>query len=107
MIGRRAFGFIEVNRPVKTDTDYSGDRVTYELAFKARADILHKAGNKVIDSGEIFSSYQVVFVIGYWYKDRIKSDMQIVYDGKTYEIMDVNPQRAQKQITITAEVINE
>lgn len=96
---------IIVKRPVKKDSDFSVDSVTYEDFIKTRAQVLHDKGSRGFVAGEIVNLIVKTFVI--WIHHKVNEEMIIAYNGRLYRILDIDKDKRKMSITIKTEVINE
>ena len=92
-------------KPVLNETDYSSSEHTYEEAFKTHARVVHSSGSRAIEADRIVNPFTVKIMIRMYHE--VSRDMIIVYNREHYQILDINPDRANNCKVITAEVINE
>lgn len=92
-------------RPVLNETAYSSSEHTYEEAFRTHARVVHSSGNRSIEADRIVNPFTVKIMIRMYHK--VEHGMIARIGNDRYQILDINPQRSQNCITITAEVIHE
>lgn len=95
---------ITFTKPISVDTDFSKND-EYVDYITTRANVYHNRGNKIIEAREVFTSFTVTFEIRMFHK--IESNMRIRHNGKTYSILDINPEPDKQRISIIAEILNE
>ena len=92
-------------RPVSNETDYSSSEPSYVEAFRTFACVTHNSGSRGSEADRIVNPYTVKIVIRMYHK--VEHGMIARIGNDRYQILDINPQRSQNCITITAEVIHE
>lgn len=92
-------------KPVLNETDYSSSEHTYEEAFRTHARVVHSSGSRTVEADRIVNPFTVKIMIRMYHE--VSRDMIIVYNRERYQILDINPDRANNCKVITAEVINE
>lgn len=92
-------------KPVLNETDFSSSEHTYCEAFKTHARVVHSSGRRTVEADRIVNPFTVKIMIRIYHE--VSRDMIIVYNRERYQILDINPDRANNCKVITAEVINE
>ena len=67
--------------------------------------MVHSSGSRTIEADRIVNPFTVKIMIRMYHE--VSRDMIIVYNRERYQILDINPDRANNCKVITAEVINE
>lgn len=97
---------IQIQKPVTTETQYSGGETDYEDYITTRAQVIHSGNGRRTSESEIIANvYTVKFIIRIYHK--VKYGMIVMHEGIRYHILDINPEKVKQCITITAEVWNE
>lgn len=73
--------------------------------INTRADISYKSGARVDDNNELFFSYNVIFGVRYYHQ--INELDRVVWNGKYYRIMAIQPEKKIQRKLLHCELINE
>ena len=107
MISGRLNKCIIIEKFKSTVNEFGEETAQYVSTYKTRADVLYDNGNRVNENGEIFFSYSKTFVVWYHYNNLITELDRILYGGKYYRIMSLEPVKENKMLYIKTELINE
>lgn len=96
---------INVLQPVVTTNDYGEETTTWQNVYNTKARLVHTGGNRMNVNNEIFYNYTKTFQIRSYVP--IQEYDRILWDGKQYRILDIEPDRQQQQITVKTELVND
>lgn len=96
---------ITIQRPVKSESEFSGVVSTYENYITTRANVTHVSGKLAKSGSEVFLSSTVQFSIRHYHD--VAYGMMILHKGSKYKITDINPVKSTQSIIITGELVNE
>jgi SPP1 family predicted phage head-tail adaptor len=85
--------------------EFGATNVSWQPFKNTKARVTYNSGNRTNDVNEVFFAYEVVFTIRIYHQ--IDENMRIIWQGKKYRILSIERQKAQQQIVIKAELINE
>jgi SPP1 family predicted phage head-tail adaptor len=83
-------------------SDSDGEPYLPVLVFEAYADVEVKSGRQLYEIGEVVTSEVITCMM--WYDPRANNDMFIKWEGKTFEIQHIKPDREKKAMLITARI---
>lgn len=96
---------IEILKNVITKNEFGEDNSEWVSMHKTRARLIHDNGTRTIENGGIFHDYTKTINIHYYVDvndfDRIK------WNGRQYQIQDIEPSDDKSYKTIRMEVIND
>ena len=96
---------IDVLKPVVTVNDYGEETTDWQNIYTTKARLVHTGGNRMNVNDEIFYSYTKTFQIRNYVP--VQDYYRILWDGKQYRILDIEPDRQQQQITVKTEIVND
>lgn len=96
---------IDVLKPVVTVNDYGEETTDWQNIYTTKARLVHTGGNRMNVNDEIFYSYTKTFQIRNYVP--VQDYYRILWDGKQYRILDIEPDRQQQQITVKTELVND
>nr|DAJ56075.1 MAG TPA: putative head-tail adaptor [Caudoviricetes sp.]DAU72605.1 MAG TPA: putative head-tail adaptor [Caudoviricetes sp.] len=82
---------------------FGGGDLEWVEAFKTRGFERHKTGNLSVLDDEIYQSVIVQFELHYYNRTRVKPYMRLRRRGELFRITDIEENRIEKKIVITAE----
>lgn len=96
---------ISIERPSIAQNDFGANSIQWQKHIQTRADVTFESGTRVTENNEVIFSYNKVFTIRY-YHDIDEKD-RIIWNGKKWRILSLEPDKAKQLITIKTELINE
>lgn len=96
---------IEILTPTIVKNSYGEETTTWSPKCKTRASVLHKAGGKRISNDDIIVDYTKTIQVRY-YIDVDEYD-RILYDGKLYQILDIESDRHLQCKTLNIKQLHE
>lgn len=94
---------IIIQKPVTIKNEYGATTNSWQDYILTRADIRFDSGNRLNENSEIIHSYTKTFIVRHYHP--ITENMRIIYKGKKYRILCINPETLKQ--TIITELINE
>ena len=96
---------ISIERPSIAQNDFGANSIQWQKYIQTRADVTFESGTRAIENNEVIFSYNKVFTIRY-YHDIDEKD-RIIWNGKKWRILSLEPDKTKQLITIRTELINE
>ena len=96
---------ISIERPSIAQNDVGANSIQWQKHIQTRADVTFESGTRATENNEVIFSYNKVFTIRY-YHDIDEKD-RIIWNGKKWRILSLEPDKAKQLITIRTELINE
>ena len=96
---------ISIERPFVEQNEYGANGIQWRAHITTRADVQFETGTRATENNEVIFSYNKVFTIRY-YHDIDEKD-RIIWNGKKWRILSLEPDKAKQLITIRTELINE
>ena len=96
---------ISIERPSIAQNDFGANRIQWQKHIQTRADVTFESGTRATENNEVIFSYNKVFTIRY-YHDIDEKD-RIIWNGKKWRILSLEPDKAKQLISIKTELINE
>ena len=88
------------------DRNSFGEQIqTWNTAYTCRADVKFSKGSRAILAGEVWNPTSVVITCRR--SDKINNRQRIRWEGNQYNIVSMNPDAADRSLTIIADLINE
>lgn len=88
------------------DRNSFGEQIqTWNMAYTCRADVKFSKGSRAILAGEVWNPTSVVITCRR--SDKINNRQRIRWEGNQYNIVSMNPDAADRSLTIIADLINE
>lgn len=96
---------IEVWEKTLTTNDFGEETEEWTLKYTTKARLVHNGGNRVIENSEVFFAHTKTFEV----RDYVAVDDydRIVWNGKKYRILNIEPDKAQMKLTIKTELIDD
>ena len=107
MISGRLNKYITVEKLTSKVNEFGEETAVYETKYRTRADVVNDSGNRITENGEIFFSYNKTFILWYYHSKLITEVDRILYDGKYYRILTLEPVKENKMLYVKTELINE
>lgn len=96
---------ISIERPSIAQNDFVANSIQWQKHIQTRADVTFESGTRATENNEVIFSYNKVFTIRY-YHDIDEKD-RIIWNGKKWRILSLEPDKTKQLITIRTELINE
>lgn len=96
---------ITVQRPTITKDEYGANKTVWNNIINTRSDVQYDNGNRGTENNEIVFNYSKVFTIRYYHK--VDEKDRIIWNGKKYRILSIEPNKEHQKLTIRTELINE
>lgn len=96
---------IEILTPTIVKNSYGEETTTWSSKYITRASVLHKAGGKRISNDDIIVDYTKTVQVRY-YIDVDEYD-RVVWNGKVYQILDIDSDRHLQCKTLNIKQIHE
>lgn len=96
---------IEIYREVKTQNQFGELVSSMQLVYTTMAKVTHMSGSRTVINSEIQFPYSKQFVVRKYVP--VEDEDQILYNGKYYRILSIDPDPILWQQTILAELVNE
>ena len=96
---------VEVLSSVITTNDYGEETTEWESTYTTRARLVHNGGGRTSENDEVFYASMKVFQVRLYVP--INEYCRIKWNGNVYRVLDIEPDKAQQQLTIKAELIND
>lgn len=96
---------IEILQPDVATNDFGEESTNWVSIYTTKARLVHTGGNRTIQNDEIFYSYTKTFQIRNYVP--VQEYDRILWNGKQYRILDIEPDKQQQQITIKTELVND
>ena len=88
------------------DRNSFGEQIqTWIPTYTCRADVKFSKGSRAILAGEVWNPTSVVITCRR--SDKINNRQRIRWEGNQYNIVSINPDAADRSLTIIADLINE
>lgn len=88
------------------DRNSFGEQIqTWKLVYSCRADVRFSKGSRAIQVGEVWNPTSVVITCRR--NEKINNRQRIKWEGSLYNIVSINPDVADRSLTIVADLINE
>ena len=87
-----------------TKDAYGAITTSYKDKYVLKAEKIKSSGKKTIDNEEIFNTNSLQFRL---YNKPITSNMQVIFKGDKYKIMNIDNNEFQNEMLIEIELINE
>ena len=96
---------IEIWRKTLTVNDYGEETEEWNSIYSTRARLLHDGGSRVIDNQQVFYDHAKTFQI----REYVPVDDydRIMWKGKFYRILNIEPDTAKMQQIIKTELIDD
>lgn len=102
MIAGRLNKLVTVEHCRETDDNSLGEETArYIDRFSIRADVVWGQGRREVDL-EIVYSYNVTFIVWLYLYDRIKEGDFLIYAGKSYRVVSMEPVPEQRMLYLRA-----
>lgn len=98
---------IEIRRPVTEVNRFREEETRYIDITKTRAEVRHDRGNRLEENGEIVHAYDVTFIVWLYVRDHVEENDIIMWEGKSYRIISLEPVEESKILYIKTATINE
>lgn len=98
---------IEIESVQKVERDSLGGERTKTRIISTRADIRHDRGSRIDDNGEIFHPYDITFIVWLYIKDHIDDYDTVIWEGRRYRIVTLEPVRETQILYIKCTLENE
>ena len=100
--------FIVIEEKRTMTNEYGEEEQTfYTEKIRTRAEVINDSGNRSVDNGEIFYSYNKTFVLWDYYEKVINEFNRIIYQEKAYRIISIDVVKESKLIYVKTELIDE
>lgn len=96
---------ITIQEPVAIKDGYGANSIDWRDVISTRSNVTYNSGNRQNQNNEIVHSYTVTFTVRYYHK--VNENMRILWNGKKYRILCINPELYKQSTTIVTELINE
>ena len=96
---------IEILQPDVATNDFGEETTNWVSIYTTKARLVHTGGNRTVQNDEIFYSYTKTFQIRNYVP--VQEYDRILWNGKQYRILDIEPEKQQQQITIKTELVND
>lgn len=96
---------ITILESVVTVNDYGEEDTVWEVKFTTKAHVLHDGGTRTDINDEIVYTNLKTFEVRY-YVPILEFD-RILWEGKTYRVLNIDPNRDKQKLTIRAELVND
>ena len=97
---------ISVEKPEVVSDEFGANSLQWvNLIPKTRAKVTYSSGNRTNENNEIIFSYEVIFTVRFYHP--ITERMRIIWEGQKYRILSIEKDKAQRQLIIKTELINE
>lgn len=96
---------IDVITPKIITNDYGEQTTEWELKYSTRARLIHTSGNRIEPNGEIFYSYTKTLEVRSYVP--VDDFDRIIWNGKQYRILDIEPNVEQMKKIIRMELVND
>lgn len=96
---------ITIQRPTITKDEFGANKTVWNDIINTRSDVQYDSGNRVTENNEIVFNYSKVFTVRYYHK--VDEKDRIVWNGKRYRILSIEPNKSHQKLTIRTELINE
>ncbi|MDR2791678.1 MAG: phage head closure protein [Tannerellaceae bacterium] len=98
---------IDIEGLVSTSDAFTTKNGYQVIYYNVPASVTHLRGGKSVEADEVVTEYTVKFIVRYHFRNTLDVAQRILYGGKKYEILDINPLRSMQQVEITARIIEE
>lgn len=96
---------IEILKPDVSTNDFGEETTDWISIYTTKARLVHTGGNRTVQNDEVFYSYTKTFQIRNYVS--VQEYDRILWNGKQYRILDIEPEKQQQQITIKTELVND
>lgn len=107
MISGRLNKNILIEKLVTQINEFGEETTEYVTTYKTRADVVYDNGNRTVENGEVFFSYNKTFILWYYFTKVLTELDRILYEGKYYRILSLEPVQESKILYVRTELINE
>lgn len=106
MLAGKLNTLIEVQEPILLENEL-GEVMDnkYKKKFQTKSQVIYKNGSTNIENNEIFTSYNIQFIIRYYHN--IKITDRIIYDNNPYTIDSIEKDKQYQLQRINAKIQNE
>jgi SPP1 family predicted phage head-tail adaptor len=96
---------ITIEQQINNKGEFGATNISWVPYKSTKARCTYSSGNRTNENNEIFFAYEVIFTIRIYHK--VSENMRIIWEGRKYRILAIEKQKAQQQIVIKTELINE
>lgn len=96
---------ITIQRPTMTRDKFGANTTVWKDIINTRSDVQFDSGSRNIENNEIVFNYSKIFTIRYYHK--VDEKDRIIWNGKKYRILSIEPNKEHQKQTIRTELINE
>ena len=96
---------IEILQPDVATNDFGEETTNWVSIYTTKARLVHTGGNRMNVNDEILYTYTKTFQIRNYVP--VQDFYRILWNGKQYRILDIEPEKQQQQITIKTELVND
>lgn len=96
---------INIIRPTTLKNEYGEEDTEWKLIYTTKARLVHNSGSRNNENGEIFYAYVKTFEV----RDHVPVEEfdRIEWNTKLFRILDIEPDKHQRKLTIKTELIND
>ena len=96
---------ITIQKPTISQNEYGANGTQWTDYITTRSDVQFESGNRHTENGDIVFNYTKIVTIKY--DHNIDEKDRILWKGKLYRILSVEPDRDKQSIIIRTELIND
>lgn len=96
---------ISILEPNVTTNDVGEQTTEYLEIYKTKAKVEYDSGNREIENNEVVYNYSKTFKTRYYLK--VDEYCRILWNGKQYRILSIEPNKQYQELTIKSELVNE
>lgn len=96
---------ITIEQPTIRQNVYGANELEWSKLVDTRAFVNYTSGNRMTANNEVVWSYQINFTIRIYHK--VNEKMRIIWQGRKYRILAIEPDKDKQKLTIRTELINE
>ena len=96
---------ITIEQPTISQNVYGANELEWSKFVDTRAFVNYTSGNRMTANNEVIWSHQVNFTIRVYHQ--VNEKMRIIWQGRKYRILAIEPDKNKQKLTIRTELINE
>jgi len=96
---------ITIEQPIISQNVYGANELEWSTFIDTRASVNYTSGNRMTANNEVVWSHQVNFTVRVYHD--VNENMRIIWQGRKYRILAIEPDKDKQRQTIRTELINE
>lgn len=98
--------YVQLTKVDTTSTDeYGVPNGVPELVFDARADVKVVSGRQMEQYQTALTEQMITALL--WFDHRVSTDLQLVWEGRTYDVVNIQPSSDDRSMIVTGKLVGD